>query len=247
MSEDIYTGHYTIRYSEIGADGRLKVGAIFNYLQDAAGEHAALLGVSGGDLLPRNQGWVLYHYYLAIDSFPLWKEDITIRTWKFPYRRLYELREFEIEDQAGSVIARAKSSWILIDLISRKPLRLDRNLPDQGHNHTREISFTFKKLPPVERVDREAFFTVRPHDLDFNRHANNTCFIQWALDSVSPETADLRRPQKIEATFLGEALRGDSLASQVQIMKEASKEAFLHRIINRENGKELTRLSTVWR
>ena len=245
MPEDIYTGRYTIRYSETGADGKIKIGAIFNYLQDAAGEHAALLGVSGGDLLPLNLGWVLYHYQFDVTRYPTWREEILVRTWKFPYRRLYELREFEVEDKSGAIIARAKSSWILINLASRKPMRLDRNLPSSV-NHAKEISFTFNKLSQIEQVDTERPVTVTTHDLDFNKHANNTCFIQWALDTVSPEMEHGMDPRSVEATFLGEARLGETLLSQAQIVDGSTNTISVHRIGNRESGKELMRLAAVW-
>ena len=58
----IYEADYTVRSYEIDTTGRVRPLTLFNYMQDAAGEHAARLGVSVLDLFKRNLTWVLSRY-----------------------------------------------------------------------------------------------------------------------------------------------------------------------------------------
>lgn len=245
MSETVFSKEFRIRYSETGPDGILKIGAVFNYLQDVAGGHAALLGVSSADLMERNLGWVLHQYRLEADRYPGSNEAIRIATWRHSHRRLYELREFEVEDETGQTLVHAKSCWILINLKSRKPLRLDRNLP--AMEGEREVDWDFAAPEPPDRIDRKITFPVRRHDLDINRHANNAVFVQWALDTVSPETADSFSPHRVDALFTAEALEGDNLSSRTQRIDNSDDPVFLHAIVHAETGKELSRIKSCWR
>ncbi|OPL16810.1 MAG: hypothetical protein AVO39_00610 [delta proteobacterium MLS_D] len=247
-SKALFTANYAVRYSETGADGRLKPGAIFNYLQDAAGDHAALLGVSSGDLIQSGLGWVLHQYSLHIDRYPSLNENIEVRTWRQTHRRLYELREFDVRNGSGRKIAHAKSSWILIHLGSRRPLRLDRNLPALACGCEKDITWTFRPPEVPTRIDREALLPVRRHDLDVNRHANNAVFVQWAIDTVPRETADGCSPREIDVLFQAEALEDDFIRSQVcRIDDSDDQNVYLHRILHAETGRELSRLRSSWR
>ncbi len=245
-SQALFTVNYKVRYSETGADGKVKPGVVFNYLQDAAGDHAALLGVSAADLMKTGLGWVLYQYSLQIDRYPEGNEQIQIRTWRQAHRRLYELREFEVLDNSGRKIGGANSSWILIHLGSRRPLRLDRNLPPLAGD--RDITWTFRSPEVPERIDHETVFPVKRHDLDVNRHVNNAVFVQWALDTVPRETAAGFSPREIDVLFLTEALEDDLIKSQVcRVDDPGDHKTYLHRIINARTDRELSRLRSVWR
>lgn len=244
MPETVFTVNRSIGYSETGPDGRLKVGSALNFLQDAAADHAALMGLSAMDLMVRNLGWVLHQYHLIVERHPAQGESVRISTWRHSHRRLYELREYEMDDESGTRIMHAWSSWVLINLASRKPLRLDRHLGSTEGG--REISWTFTSPPHPERIDHEITFPVRRHDLDVNRHANNAVFIQWALDTVVPERADTFCLREINALFIAEALEGDALASQAQMIEGGGSPSFIHRIINRNNGRELSRMQSSW-
>ncbi|MCK9229921.1 MAG: thioesterase [Syntrophales bacterium] len=244
MPETIFTVNRSIGYSETGPDGRLKVGSAFDFLQDAAADHAVRLGVSAADLMVLNLGWVLRQYHLTVKRHPAHGESIRISTWRHSHRRLYELREYEMEDDSGNRIMHARSSWVLINLQSRKPLRLDRNLHHRENG--RAISWAVPSPPHPKRVDREITFPVRRHDLDVNRHANNAVFIQWALDTAPPETADTFFLKEINALFIAEALEGDALTSQAQMTEGGDSLSFLHRIVDIKTGRELSRMQSFW-
>ncbi|HET58272.1 MAG TPA: hypothetical protein ENN35_07520 [Deltaproteobacteria bacterium] len=244
-SNVLFTADYKVRYSETGADAKVKPGVVFNYLQDAAGDHAGLLGVSATDLMETGLGWVLYQYSLRIDRYPAWNEEVHVRTWRQTHRRLYELREFELLDGSGRTIGGAKSSWILIHLGSRRPLRLDRHLPPLACG--RDIAWTFRSPEVPERIDHETVFPVKRHDLDLNRHVNNAVFVQWALDTIPGERTNGLSPREIDVLFTAEALEGERVTSQICRVTDCDdQEVYLHRIVNTATGRELSRLRSFW-
>ncbi|SLM28248.1 Acyl-acyl carrier protein thioesterase [Desulfamplus magnetovallimortis] len=88
----IYKKNAKIGYSTIDHKGHLKIVSIMNYLQDAASEHASIMGVSGFDLAEKNLGWVISRYHIRIKNHPLWQDTMQIRTFRFPHKNLYEMR-----------------------------------------------------------------------------------------------------------------------------------------------------------
>lgn len=92
----IYEKKVTIGYSTIGKHGLLKVVSIINFLQDAAAEHSASMGLSVFDLAKDNLAWVISRYHIEIINNQAWQDKIAIRTDRFSCKNLYEIRQFTI-------------------------------------------------------------------------------------------------------------------------------------------------------
>lgn len=101
----IYEKKMNIGYSTIGKQGVLKIVSIMNFLQDAASEHAACMGISGFDLAKENLAWVISRYHIEIKSHPAWQDKIIIKTDRFSCKNLYEIRSFTITlDEANKIM-----------------------------------------------------------------------------------------------------------------------------------------------
>ncbi|MBF0113191.1 MAG: hypothetical protein HQK74_10730, partial [Desulfamplus sp.] len=92
----VYAKRLSVGYSTIGKQGLLKIVSIMNYLQDAASEHAHIIGRSGFDLADENLGWVIFRYHIEIKAHPRWQDEIIVRTRRFSCKNLYEIRLFNI-------------------------------------------------------------------------------------------------------------------------------------------------------
>lgn len=243
----IYEKKITVQYAETGINGKLKPVSILNYLQDIASEHTSALGVSAFDLFPRNLAWVVFRYHIHILRYPRWKDQLLIRTWRYPFNNLYELRQYEIFDDRDNLLVSSKSSWILTSISSKKPVRLNKNLsPELMVGNQKVISNDLIALSPITGHDDSRFFNVRVHDLDFNRHVNNSVYVVWALESVSGEIIRTHRPKEITVNYLGESLYGDKITSHIQQLNTNPSYTYLHSIISSHSRKEITRLKTVW-
>ena len=244
----IYTHSIRVRYAETGIAGTLKPVNAFNYFQNVASDHCAALGISALDLLPHNLAWVVFRYEIRIIRYPVWKETLHFRTWRYPHKNLYELRRFDVTDQDGNPMIQAKSSWILTRLDTKKPVRLNRNLPANLFENVAEtIQDDLPALPAPDRADITRHFTARMHDLDFNRHVNNAVYVEWALESVPADIAGGYRPDHIIVNFIGESLYNDTIVSATQCEKPDPHPVFVHSLENATTGKEITRIKTTWR
>jgi medium-chain acyl-[acyl-carrier-protein] hydrolase len=246
-SKMIYEKKIQVRYAEIGIAGKLKPVSIFNYFQDIASEHTALMGVSAWDLLPMGLAWVILKYELEIHHYPVWKDNLTIRTWRCNLQKLYELRKYEIYDDQKNLLIDAKSSWILTSLSTKKPARIDRHLPLLLTDHQMEIEDDLTMLEPVAFPDFNRTFQIRMHDLDFNRHVNNSVYPVWAMESVPADILSTHAPQKIILNYIGESLYGDRIFSTTQKLDSNPTIAFLHSLTSENTQKEITRIKTVWK
>jgi medium-chain acyl-[acyl-carrier-protein] hydrolase len=242
----LYEKKITVRYAETGIAGRLKPVSVFNYFQDIASEHTAVMGVSAWDLLPKGLAWVVFKYQLEIHQHPLWNDNLLIRTWRCSFQKLYELRKYEVYDDQKNLLIDAKSSWILTSLNTKKPARIDRHLPFLLSDHHKEIENDLTTLEPLSHADLNKTFQIRMHDLDFNRHVNNSVYPVWAMESVPADILYTHAPQKIIINYIGESLYGDRIFSTTQILDSNSAKSFLHSLTSEQTQKEITRIKTVW-
>jgi len=237
---------FTVRACEAGAFGVIRLASFLDYFQEAAGEHAGRLGVSVHELLKQKLTWVLSRYHVQFNRYPVWGETVRMRTWPSTRRHLFALREFQAVDAGGEVIARGTSSWMVIDLATKKPVRLDERLGDFPQDPARALADEFPSLPILSRTDFERTFFVRQGDLDWNRHANHVVYIEWAAEAAPPDIVTGFRPAEIEADYRGEARYGDVVHSRVEAAPAGAGPAFIHQVVREKDGMELARLRTVW-
>ena len=60
-----------------------------------------------------------------MDRYPGWGEEILVKTWPRGIERLFALGEFLITSRQGEVLGRVTSNWLLVDLTTRRPKRLE--------------------------------------------------------------------------------------------------------------------------
>jgi len=244
--EKTYQKQFQIRSYEIDSKGKIKIATLLNYLQEAASTHAARLGVSVVDLFPKNLTWVLSRYHIQIFSYPSWGETLQLNTWPSAMENLYALREFEMVNNKNERFAIATSSWMLVDFKKKQPVRPGDHLPQFPHRTERVIADNFDSISIVENVDIELPFRVRMADLDLNQHVNHVSYIEWAIETMSPEILTKYHPVELEIAFRGEAIYGDRVLSRTQILDKGEQPIFLHQIVKEKDNKELTRLRTRW-
>jgi medium-chain acyl-[acyl-carrier-protein] hydrolase len=196
--------------------------------------------------LQKKLAWILSRYHIKVLRYPGANERLEVFTWPSGKQGIFALRDFEIKDQEGRSLLVATSSWILLNLEKKQPTHLNGFLPNNLTLARRALPDDFSSFPQIEKAEREVAFRVLMKDLDFNKHVNNTVYIQWALEAVPPDVLNSKRPIDIEVSYRAEAFYGEEVASKVERKDVESAPSFLHQIVNKNTGTELTRLKTVW-
>jgi len=242
----VWSEELRVRSYEMDAKGRASALAVCNWLQEAAGNHATALAWGVDQLQAQGLTWVLSRLHLRLNRIPAWREPVTVTTWPAGAQRLHAVREFRISDEDGGEIGVATSGWLLVNLASRRPVRLPETIAAiRAHTPARVLDDPFEKLPELERAEHERSFAVRYSNLDMNRHANNVSVIAWALDAVPEEVLLESTLAEFEVDFRAEARYGDHITAQV-CAPEPPAEIFLHRLV-RDDGREIARARSRWR
>jgi medium-chain acyl-[acyl-carrier-protein] hydrolase len=246
QAPSVWTESFRVRAYEVDATAKASVSAVANWLQEVAGNHATALGWAVDALQTQGRTWVLARLHLRLGRLPAWREDVRVSTWPAGVHRLFALREFRIEEQSGREIGVATTGWLLLDLTTRRPVRLPNALEDIARSTPeRALADPFAKLVEVDNAEMAKTFEVRFSDLDMNRHANNVSVIAWTLEALPEEVVLGGSLAELEVEFRAEAVRGDHVVVQAQRVS-GEPASFLHRLLRESDGREIARARTVW-
>lgn len=246
MNVPLLERSFDIRPHESDIRGKVRPVILLAYLQNVASEHANQLGVSVRSLQSLGLTWVMSRIHLLLQRYPRRGETLIIRTWPVTREGLFTVRDFELLDAAGVAIGTATSSWAVLDLKSRRPVRINDRLPHYPLRPVRSLEDRFTTLPVLENPETRICMPVLRADLDLNQHVNNTVYAGWGLEAAPGSVADSCQPIEIEINFRAEAHYGDSIVS-LCAAKRGDEQCLLHRIENAGSGLELARLRTRWK
>jgi medium-chain acyl-[acyl-carrier-protein] hydrolase len=238
---------FVVRTYESDFTGRLRPASLLNYFQEGAAEHAEELGAGVTELMRQDLTWVISRYHVKLFRYPAWKISVELVTWPFGHQGLFALREFELNDEKGDLLAAATSSWMLIDLKTKKPVPPSARLGPYPKDPRRAVASSFAPLPSLTGADGERSFSVRLSDLDWNRHVNHVAYISWALETLPPGFSGKLRPAEIEVDFRGEAFYEEKALCKVQILSSGPEMRLGYQIVKEGVGKELAKLRILWR
>ncbi|MFP4229181.1 MAG: acyl-[acyl-carrier-protein] thioesterase [Salinivenus sp.] len=242
----VWTESLSVRTDDLTPAGTVSLPALCGYLQEAAGPHAAALGVSMDDLAAEDKAWVLARLRLDVERPVRRGDTVTVETWPSGLDGLYTTREFVLTVD-GTEVARATSAWFLIDLKRRRPVRPPQavrtlNFPDRAP----ALAPLSDELSPPERADHERTVTVGYHDLDRNEHVNNVRYLTWALDTLPASVFATRRCTKGALDFRHEASLGDPVRAVVQTDAGGASLRARHAIVHAEDERMLAVAHTHW-
>lgn len=237
----IWTETFRVRQMEVDTDGHVFLSVLANYMQEAAGNHATRLGLSMQSLIDNNMVWILNRFTVRMYRYPVTGERIRIETWPSGADRLYAYRDFELFDESGEMILSARTAWLILDFVRRRPVMLSEEVKEIAAMNRRFASIDVPERPPrisgeVVRVTR---FPVRLSDLDLNRHVNNVKYLEWVLETLTDQGTAVR-PKSFDIQFKAESKYGDVVVAQKLFYPDnPGEDVTLHRILRETDNKEL--------
>ncbi|MCU0376904.1 MAG: thioesterase [Bacteroidales bacterium] len=245
----IYERKYPVNVFDTDIRGRLSPGSLFNYFQDLAGRHASLLGFGREHLITNGFFWVLSRMVVKIERMPRTWEEVTIRTWPRGTDAIFALRDLEMFDAGGNRIVGASSSWVIVDLETRKVQRPDRALSflNAQYPGQRALEVNAGKVPALQsNSNKLTRLTAQLDDMDINDHVNNARYIHWVTNSYDMEFIGAHIPETVEVNYLSEGHQGDA----INILTSGADEegnSFIHSVIREADHAELCRLRIKWK
>ena len=243
-NQGFWEEHIEVHSYDVDVTKRLTLECLLKYFQESAWNHAEHLGFGYSRLLSKNQIWVLSRMMVVADSYPEWGQSVVVRTWPCGSMSQLALRDFEMLDSNGCKLLGATSGWLVLDLKSRRPQRIE---PILGSMRTftgyRAVGAEAAKLSPGAESTPLAVLDVKYSDLDLNYHVNNTTYARWILDSYPVDFHRTHRLRSITLNFLAE-VGGDHpvvLSSQ-----ELGAFRMAHAIRRKIDNIEACRAELVW-
>ncbi|MGQ1945966.1 acyl-[acyl-carrier-protein] thioesterase [Geofilum sp. OHC36d9] len=209
--------------------GTISIPAILRGMQQAAHEHASVLGVGYHQLKQQNIFWVLHAITLEIKKLPTMDETCIIETWPRCLDKLLTSRDFTISNGTEDYV-KATSQWLMVNSETKRLVRPAPHLtnmpfePDhKAIPESIEQPETFNYSSPCE------IRKVRYSDLDINRHVNNTRYVEWLLDTLHDQMPTSIPIKKITLHYLSEFTEGEDAAIHCRTNNESDiKMALIH-------------------
>ncbi len=191
---------------------RLSIPAAYGILGDAAGRDAARRGWGYDELVARNQAWVLIRSRMLINRQPVWGDRIILRTWPKLMEGVVAYRDFQILDLDRIVLMAGSTAWTLMDLTSRKPVRLIGKEYETGElaNYHAITDKPSKIVWPADMLIVNEM-TAKYGQLDMNNHVNNTRYIEWVLNELPIDILLERQIKIVEVNFIAEVKHHDEI------------------------------------
>lgn len=232
MSEKRFTHRFFLPASEVNAQRELPLPRLVTLIIDVATAHANSIGIGFDNMIRHGLSWVLSRLTIDITEMPSVGGNYEMKTWIENVNRMFSERNFELTDaETGRVMATVHSSWMAIDMHSRRPgnlspvfegLDIIDGTPYPGDKGAR--------LCPLTTSVNESAYRFAVSDIDVNRHVTTRRYIDLIVDQWPLEYYDSHCLHRFEVAFKHEARYGeearticsphddsDGLTSDVQI------------------------------
>jgi len=247
---------YATHSHETDRWGRARLAFYFSIIQEAAGLHAAMRGLSISAMMDEGKTWVITRNRCEVYRWTRWGEVVSVKTWAARPVRLHLPRIIEGYDSDGVLLFRSTTLWAIIDAKSGRPQRpegySERMILPAGDDASHPTALSIPK--PIERgealvpVGRS---TVVPtyDDTDRNRHVNNISYLTWALGALPAALRDQYNTRSIDASYLRQTYLDDELTVLTWAASEEAltgeEPALFHQIVRGED-EVVWQASTVW-
>ena len=180
-----YSARRTVRVSDAGPDGALRLDGVARYLQDVATDDWVVSGLS-------TEGtWVVRRAYVELASggcWPQYGEEVTAVTWCAGTGPAWAERRTDLE-VGGQVAVRATALWVLVDKAGR-PLRLDGSFHQVygeacgGRKASRRVPAAPTAGDLVAPSVSSQPWVVRKADIDVVGHVNNAAIWSAVVEAA---------------------------------------------------------------
>ena len=184
--QKFWTEHHQVSWDDTSPAGTLNLTGLNILLQRAAVEQAEHLGFGYQEMSKQNLSWVLIRANIEINRLPEWREKVRLTTWPREMARLSAFREYILySDETDEILCNASSEWLLIDLDTRRPQKMENHRHFEQYETTKEA--LTRNIPRITKsCDYKDLFHIRPRysSLDMNGHTNARKYIDWLDDAI---------------------------------------------------------------
>jgi acyl-ACP thioesterase len=210
----VWQERFKLRTYDVDFNNKMKVSSLFNFMQEAASNSANTQGFGYDDMVAKQLYWVISRAKIEFSSFPVLDEEIIIETWPRTTDKLYAIRDFIIYHQDKTEIARATTSWLMINGASMRPQRLNSSQITFAILEEKiAVEALCEKLELNKENKTETINTVKIgyNDIDINQHVSNVKYVELIFNAYPIELLKKKQISKFEINFMTESKHDDVL------------------------------------
>ena len=231
-----FSKDYTITCYESDANQLMRPTAMLDLMQEAANVNASTLGFGYDEMINSGTAWVLSRIYVKFNNTPKWRQEVNLKTWHKGVSKLFYLRDFILSDKEDNPLVLATTSWLIIDLNTRRLVR--NSALDMSDTSMDAIEAPADKV--VIPVDIEPEL-VRKHpvtwsEVDTNGHVNNVKYVVWAIDAVKAEDVQKRPLKELLINYDAEVMPGDIV--KISRVRQETEDGVVYYITGKVDDKQ---------
>lgn len=217
--KNIFQMPYEIAYYDTDMTGKMTLEAMIRVAILVSEKQSTALFRDARYLKPLNLGWVITQYDLEVTRYPKTFEKLVFYTQATSWNKFFCYRDFWLQDEAGTRIATIHSTFVLMDLTSRKIKTVTEEIIAPFGGVKENKIYRGEKLPPLMNASGQDY-RVRYFDLDGNQHVNNAKYFNWLLDPLEKDFLKGHEVKKAYVRFDKEVMYGESIISQHEFLEE---------------------------
>lgn len=202
-----YVNQFYLTAAEVNAQEEMPLSRLVTLIIDTATGHANMLGFGYAHMMETNTSWVLSRLSIDIRRMPGVNRAYRLVTWVSSVNRIYSERLFELKDaETDETLAWAHTTWMAIDMDSRRPTDLSRHQSLIDVITEREFGGDKGgKLQPIAAEADGYTYIFKVSDIDVNRHVTTRRYIDLITDLWPLEQYTVNRVSRFEIAFKHEA------------------------------------------
>jgi medium-chain acyl-[acyl-carrier-protein] hydrolase len=203
---------FRVTSAETDMYARLRLGSAVNYLIQSAIDSADRLGFGYGGIRNQNLFWVLSRLTIELYRPIIWHETVEIETWPKTVERVLYLRDFILRDVDRSIIARATSGWLAVDLETKRIKKID-GINADFFDYLRSKHALSEPPEKLHTFGKGDDFEIQSgyFDIDLNGHVTTTRYVDWMMDTLPMGFHKDNFPRKLSLNMMKETMPGETI------------------------------------
>jgi acyl-ACP thioesterase len=161
---------------------------------------------------------MITEFYASLqERKPLWSENIRVEVWISELSPIKVFVDFTMKDDKNVVFAKGTSTWLLVDVQTRKPYPC-HNLENLVKLHDEHDAIRHTKIR-MEKGTTELntiSHNVSPVEIDFNGHTNNQNYVRLVVSLVPSHFIESHNLVDFHIKYAQETFLGDKLIATLQ-------------------------------
>ena len=157
--------------------------AVLECFENAAGNHAEILGCGFEEMTKMGYLWVVVRTRYEVLEQPKADEEIKVKTWPLRPKSVGFRREYLLCDNDDKVLIKGTSDWFVINISDRCLAKAEGIYPEDEYLEDEAIAGRVKRVRSYKGEATQKTVTPTDKDIDKNGHVNNTKYAAFVYDA----------------------------------------------------------------